>query len=372
MRLVYLSPVPWNSFSQRSHKFVEWFHVRHEGEVLWIDPYPGRFPTWRDLRRLHPAWNSGIDDIPKRTPDWLTVIKPFALPMEPMYPLAKLNATLWRRTHAAISDFLSGGGGHVIGLGKPSELALGVLQRYPRVMSLFDAMDDYPAFYRGMAKRMMEVRVNRIASQVSRILISSEALRRRFKDQQAKVRLVGNACDTGALPPAGPVRRDGGSPILGYVGTIGGWFDWPLLAALAEAAPSVRVRLVGPVYSPPPSPLPDNVESRPALDHGTAIETMREFSAGLIPFRYTELTYAVDPIKYYEYHALGLPIISSRFGRMAFRDSRPGVYLVDEHSDLACRIRLALNYQYEEDEVRTFREENSWMARFDASHVLED
>ena len=28
MQLVYFSPVPWASFAQRPHKFVEWFHAR--------------------------------------------------------------------------------------------------------------------------------------------------------------------------------------------------------------------------------------------------------------------------------------------------------------------------------------------------------
>lgn len=44
MQLVYLSPLPWDSFSQRPHQFVEWFHNKHGGEVLWIDPYPTRLP----------------------------------------------------------------------------------------------------------------------------------------------------------------------------------------------------------------------------------------------------------------------------------------------------------------------------------------
>lgn len=372
MRLVYFSPVPWKSFSQRSHKFVEWFHLRHAGEVLWVEPHPTRFPIWRDLRRLHPGWNRTIDDTPKRSPGWLRVLRPFAVSMEPLSTQVGMNTALWRRTYAAISDFLAGGGRCVIGVGKPSSLALEVLQRHPDVTSLLDAMDDFPAFYKGPAKRMMEVRVNRIASHVSRILISSEALKRRFRDQQEKLLLVRNACDIGALPPAASVRRDAGSPVLGYVGTIGDWFDWPLLIALAEAVPSTRVRLIGPVYVPGPRSLPNNVEVWPALNHGAAIEAMRNFSSGLIPFRYTELTYAVDPIKYYEYRALGLPVISSRFGRMAFRESKPGVFLVDDHSDLADQIRLALDYRHEEDEISTFREKNSWTARFDASRILDD
>lgn len=370
MRLVYLSPVRWRSFPQRPHKLVEWFHLRHGGDVLWVDPYPTRLPAWRDLRRMSPDWSSGFAEASERAFEWLTVFRPYALPLEPFTGTVGLNRMLLWKVHVAVSNFLSGNGGRVIGIGKPSTLALEVLQRHPDVTSFFDAMDDFPAFYKGVAKRAAERSVDRIASRVSRILISSEALKRRFRSQRSKLLLVRNACDIDALPPVEAVWREGGRPVLGYVGTLGDWFDWPLLSALAETDPSARIRLVGPAYVPPPKPLPDNVEVWPACTHGTAIDAMRNFSVGLIPFKYTELTYSVDPIKYYEYRALGLPIVSSRFGRMAFRDSEPGIFLVDEHSDLATPIRSALGHRDEKNEIEKFRERNSWTARFDASPIF--
>lgn len=371
MRLVYLSPLPWRSFSQRPHMFVEWFHLRHEAEVLWVDPYPTRLPDWHDLRRLHPSLNLGAADLPDRRPAWITVVQPVALPMEPLTGLTGVNAVLLRNVHAAIDDFLSGGD-CIIGIGKPSALALKVLQRHPNVRSFFDAMDDYPAFYRGLAKRAMQRRMDRIASHVSRILITSVALKRRFREHQSKLLLVRNACDTASLPPVGPTPRANGHPVLGYVGTIGNWFDWTLLSALAETDPSVRIRLVGPTYVPPPKTLPKNVEVWSARGHEAAVEAMRSFSVGLIPFKYTELTYSVDPIKYYEYRALGLPVISSRFGRMAFRDAEAGVFLVDEHADLSSPMRSALGYRYDQNEIKAFREHNSWTARFDAGSIFAD
>jgi hypothetical protein len=55
MRLIYLSPVAWNSHIQRPHQLVEWFHNETAGEVLWVDPYPTRLPLWRDLRAIRDA-----------------------------------------------------------------------------------------------------------------------------------------------------------------------------------------------------------------------------------------------------------------------------------------------------------------------------
>ena len=369
MRLVYLSPLPWGSFAQRPHRFVEWFHLRQDAVVLWVDPYPTRFPAWSDLRRLGARRSVSKPGTAAQIPEWLTVIKPVALPIEPMNSLGRVNRLLWGKEFKAISDFLSGGCA-VIGIGKPSEMALQVLQTHPGVKAFYDAMDDYPAFYEGAARRAMKFRTDAIASRVSRILTTSEAMYQLFQSHRAKLVMVKNACDVNGLPSVDSMRRKRDSSVLGYVGTIGYWFDWSLIFALAEAKPSMNIRLAGPVHAEPPVPIPRNLELLPACGHATAMRVMQTFAIGLIPFKNTDLTNSVDPIKYYEYRALGLPVISSRFGEMARKEREPGVFLVDEHCDLEHQLRMASIYQYDEDEIRAFRCTNSWTVRFDAIDIL--
>ena len=369
MRLVYFSPVPWASFSQRPHKFVEWFRLRHGADVLWIEPYPTRLPTWHDFRRLHPDWNVEGSATPCR-PEWITVVRPFGLPVDPIAGLDKINGLLWQRVFVRISDFLSGEDLRIIAVGKPSKLALRTLQYHPKAISFLDAMDNYPEFYTGCSKYSMESVIDELASRVSRIFISSEALSCRFKSRESKLSLLRNACDPDVLPSAGAMRHDEDHPILGYIGTIGHWFDWTLLLDLAKANPFARVRLLGPIYSPPTKPVPGNVDLLPACDHAVAMEVMQNFTAGLIPFKDNDLTRSVDPIKYYEYRSLGLPILSSRFGEMTSREGEPGIFFIDGSVNFTLQIQKALSYQYDEDEVRHFRERNSWMKRFDECRIL--
>ena len=52
MKLVYVSPLQYGSFSQRPHRFVEYFNNRTNGQTLRIEPYPGRFPRLSDFRLL--------------------------------------------------------------------------------------------------------------------------------------------------------------------------------------------------------------------------------------------------------------------------------------------------------------------------------
>jgi len=370
MRLVYFSPLPWNSFSQRSHEFVEWFHSRGEEEILWIDPYPTRLPELNDFRRVKKTrLVSEIKSSSKDVPEWLTVLNPKSLPIEPLLGSGYINRLLWNDTQQKVNDFIEKDE-CLLCIAKPSELALQVLEKNPKVFSLYDAMDDFPAFYGGISKQAMARRERKVASKVSQLFVSSTMLAERFAIHQSKLTLVLNACAANLLPPVVNASKQGGKLVLGYVGTIGHWFDWALVFSIARTNPSVTIRLIGPVYVLPKEAMPTNIELLPACDHAIAIQAMQEFSIGLIPFKCTELTASVDPIKYYEYRALGLPIISSHFGEMALRGDLDGVFLVDNNSDLKNQIENVATFHFEKFDVQKFRIENSWHARFNKSGIL--
>lgn len=369
MQLVYLSPVPWASFAQRPHKFVEWFHARHGDRVLWIDPYPTRFPELSDVRRIiSRSAVQGKADAKPGANAWLTVFKPRSFPIEPGPGSGAINRLLWTELMGKVASFVAAKETCLV-IGKPSELALQLIKRHRDIPRVYDAMDDFAAFYGGFSSWAMRRREDRIAANVSMMLASSTALLERFSGNVPKPVLAHNACATEVLPDAGATRYSG-EPVFGYVGTIANWFDWPLVIKLAMANPGTVVRLIGPVYSPPPAPLPKNIELVPACPHPAAIEMMQNFSAGLIPFKINALTSSVDPIKYYEYRALGLPVISTAFGEMALRENLHGVSIINHDTELHGLLRKVKDYQPEPDEIRNFRSENSWYARFDAVNLF--
>lgn len=366
MRLIYLSPVPWASFSQRPHHFIKWFHNRTGGKVLWVDPYPTRLPKLADLLRKRPK--EILND--SYIPNWLEVLKPRALPIEPLPYVGKVNRLFWGSLLDKILKFVAQEQCQ-IGIGKPSELALMLLASVPYRFSFYDAMDDFPAFYLGLSRLAMARREYKISNIVHKIMVSSSRLYERFYSQGKKVMLSTNACASDSLPPITAMpRRSNIESVLGYVGTIGNWFDWPLVIALARQNPKINIRLIGPVYISSPEVLPDNIELLPPCSHKDAIQAMLQFSVGLIPFKKNDLTASVDPIKYYEYRALGLPVISTSFGEMIYRNNEPGLFFMDETKDLNYMVKTALAYQYEINEVKDFRDANCWEARFDASGIL--
>lgn len=270
-----------------------------------------------------------------------------------------------------IGDFVKGGRTLLV-IGKPSLLALDVLVSFNWYRTVYDAMDDFPSFYQGLSRLAMTRRERQLCRVVEQILVSSNALLNRFgRLGVKKLSFTPNACSSETLPLVSVNRFDKSRIVIGYVGTIGEWFDWPLVMEMARGLPTVCVRLIGPLFSSPPSGLPANVEILPPQSHDAAICSMQNFTVGLIPFKRTRLTASVDPIKYYEYRALGLPIISTSFGEMKFRAGVPGVFIVQAGADWEGVMVRALNYHSDSDAVQAFRRENTWMTRFDSSGILE-
>ena len=92
---------------------------------------------------------------------------------------------------------------------------------------------------------------------------------------------------------------------------------------------------------------------------------MRRFDVGLIPFSVNDLTASVDPVKYYEYRGLGLPVVSTCFGEMSHRAVESGVFLSHSYDDIRCVMEKALRFHDNQDGIAAFCKANDWLRRFD-------
>ena len=102
----------------------------------------------------------------------------------------------------------------------------------------------------------------------------------------------------------------------------------------------------------------------PACSQQEAWQHLSRFDVGLIPFRRVEITAGVDPIKYYEYRAYGLPVLSTKFGEMNKRGTEAGVFLV-ENADEAAAILQSRPSIATDATTADFRRINDWHERFE-------
>ncbi len=367
--LVYLSAVPWFSFEQRPQKFVRWAHGAFDGDIHWIEPYPTRLPQLADLKR---ASAPPLTITSNEVPDWLHIHRVKALPIEPVPAVHRINATLWRRLVETYKD-LCAQTPAVLVIGKPSRLARALMALGVHKHAVYDAMDDFPAFYKGMSRRALERSEHQIATHVDEVWASSTALLQKFEHGPARTRLIHNGFEavTGPLattPTASAPPQ--GKRVFGYLGTIAEWFDWEWILHLAQHYPQDEIRIIGPMLSPFEGTLPSNVTLHPATPQSRALTEMRQFDVGLIPFQRTQLIKSVDPVKYYEYRSLGLSVLSTDFGEMSYRSEEPGVFLTRQRTDVVEMAGKALAFRQNPKDVSDFITLNSWAARFSKTELF--
>ena len=361
MTLLYFAPVPWDSYAQRPHYFARHFLRGESRSVIWVDPYPSRLPAWRDLRRLGEATQTTT-----RPPN-LTVLSLYAPPIEPLPGGRWLHRRfLWRRLRSQLEPLIAGRTLGV-GVGRPSALALEALDTLRPAWSVYDAMDDFPDFYRGWSRDSVDGLERAIASRVDLILTASAGLWTKFSAHGSKRVMVRNAFEMSSLPPA---AQPAGDPVFGYIGCVGDWFDWSLVCSLARSAPHASVHIVGPRFVTPRR-LPKNITLLPACPHEQGVEHLRRFSVGLIPFKQTRLTEAVDPIKYYAYRGMGLPVLSTRFGGMSAHSLTEGTHFFDGSGGLVRAVSRALDEQSDVGTIERFRTKHDWRRRFGDAGLFE-
>jgi glycosyltransferase involved in cell wall biosynthesis len=182
---------------------------------------------------------------------------------------------------------------------------------------VYDCMDDALAFAQDEGVRDLKARWEReLVARADLTVCSSDELATRMRARGApaeRLRVIPNGWDpeafpvqpSQALPAAGPL-------VLAYFGTIARWLDTDALRAVADACPDASIRLIGPVDGAAPAPA-ERIAIEPPWPHDALAAAVADAHAMLLPFRVGDLTRAVDPVKLYEYVALGKPIAASHW-----------------------------------------------------------
>jgi hypothetical protein len=233
---------------------------------------------------------------------------------------------------------------------------------------VYDCMDDALAFDQDDGVRRAKGAVERaLLHRADLVVASSDALRDRCVERgaaAARVRVIGNGWDAGAFPVAPSRALPGSGPLtLTYFGTIDKWLDLGALTAMLDAAPFASLELIGPNASGLVAPHP-RMRLRPPVAHGELRAAVAGSDAFILPFTVDELIRAVDPVKLYEYVALGKPIASSYWP--AIERFAPFVTFYRSADELARLVaRRALREPPPAPERAAFLAACSWQARVD-------
>ncbi|MCE5223309.1 glycosyltransferase [bacterium] len=192
----------------------------------------------------------------------------------------------------------------------------GVYETFQDAVLVYDCVDDH-AVYGGLrSKDYIRQLENRLLKNADVCFCTSAILRERLSKVKPDVQLITNGVDLALFQnPSTSVPEDIASipkPIFGYFGAIKSWFDIDLIKQAALQFPTYSFVLVGPydeAIRKQADTLP-NIHWLGKKEYAAAPSYIRQFDVCMIPFLQNELTLSVSPLKFYEYMAMGKPVIS--------------------------------------------------------------
>lgn len=178
----------------------------------------------------------------------------------------------------------------------------------------YDVMDDWMEFSRvGQAFWYDEAFERHLLGTAEAVFAVNEPLARHLEDLGCEAPVVvpnGVSPAIAEVDEERPLER--GAVTVGYFGYLAGaWFDWDLLAGAVRNRPEWRFHLIGYGGGPEGLELPPNVVLLGKKPQKQLAAFARNWDVAVVPFKAERLAAGADPIKTYEYLAMGLPVVTT-------------------------------------------------------------
>lgn len=184
----------------------------------------------------------------------------------------------------------------------------------PASLVCYDCMDNYESFYPRLIPFEQE-----LFRKADLVFVSALSLEEKARKHSDNVHLVPNGVEVEhfrtVLEKSHPLPTDMmniPAPRIGYYGSIADWMDFEIIERLGQIE-GASVVLVGPVHTEQARRLAERgkVYLLGTKPYSELPGYLAHFSVCILPFRDTELTRAIDPVKVYEYLAAGKDVVAT-------------------------------------------------------------
>lgn len=338
------SPIPYSFLHQRPQKLADQF-VKRGIPVTFIEPcglteyLQGRKKGLVRLALYSIVYQAlgffsflipGSGTTPRRRGRAVAAEKSLTIvPMPMVYPSNRVDSALLEKVNAAVfRQALRRRVLRFIGRDEESIAIVQnpfwglVLQRRDFTTIAYDCLDEITLFsgrasverFGGYERRLMNI--------ASTTFVTAEKLEERLRTLAPghPVIRVPNGVDfewfqeRAARQGSPPELQDASRPIAGYVGVLRAWFDYDLIGHLARTMPDVSFIIVGPLDFEFRNA---HLRSIPNLrwigrrEYGEMPGYISAFDVCLIPFQAGKVSETTNPVKVFEYFALGKPVVST-------------------------------------------------------------
>lgn len=182
-------------------------------------------------------------------------------------------------------------------------------------VTVYDVLDDWEEFHRvGQAIWYDEPFERHLLTACDATFAINEVLAARLLKlgAPAGVEVLRNGVRPGIERVRRPLPLARGEVTVGYFGYLASaWYDWELVAGAAARRPGWRFHLIGYGGSPEGVVLPSNVELHGRKPQHELAALAANWDVAMVPFKPDPLAAGADPIKTYEYLAMGLPVVTT-------------------------------------------------------------
>jgi len=246
------------------------------------------------------------------------------------------------------------------------------LFRYHGWKIVYEVRDDWEEFHKAGVGNWYDVEYERfLCQQADFVTTVSATLRDKMislGSNPERTFLVPNGLTRNFLEKAKSSferRRSGyrGNGTIGYFGHLTpNWLNWKLVLKTASRRPDLKFEIIG-FGEPKGLNLPRNVVMLGTKNHEQIIDIASNWSVAIIPFKNTKLAEGVDPIKIYEYLALGLRCVACRMSQI---NDYPLTFIYHNDSKFEEALDGALKYAPSEDDwarAQAFVAASTWDQR---------
>ncbi|WIF96092.1 glycosyltransferase [Caminicella sporogenes] len=230
---------------------------------------------------------------------------------------------------------------------------------------IYDVRDNWEEFHKvGMAKWYNESSEKFFVANSDVVCAVAKPLVDKMQQytENKKILLSPNALDEKFLNycKGDKQRKENNTIKIGYVGHLSsGWFDWESLIKIAKTRSNWIFEIIG-HFEPKGMILPNNVVLLGSKTHDEIKDYAQHWNVAIIPFKISKLSDCVDPIKVYEYLAMGLPVVSFRMPQI---HDYPYVFIANNSDEFILKIEEAISTDVDYDKVLSFLHRNTWRIR---------
>jgi glycosyltransferase involved in cell wall biosynthesis len=349
--IILLSTADWDNpfWTNKQHVAAEL--ARRGFRILYVESLGLRRPSFksRDLRRiLRRLWRALQP--PRLVRENLWVWSPLVVPAHGRWSVRQLNRQLFRCGLAVWMKWLRMRP-DLLWTYSPLTTEVVDLSRFRRIV--YHCVDEVKAAP-GMPERILERGERELVGRADVVFATAMRLAESRRELNPNTHYLSNVADyvhfAGARHPETRIPDDLAripEPRIGFVGAISGYkVDFALLRELALAHPEWSIVLIGEVGEGDPwtdvselAGLP-NVYLMGPRPYSLLPAYMKGFRVGLLPNQLNDYTVSMFPMKFFEYLAAGLPVVSVDLP--ALRDHADIARLADTRQDFIDSVESAL------------------------------